>query len=207
MARMKAADRREQLLECAAKCFAEHGYRGTTTAMIAAAAGVHEPTIYRHFKSKQKLFIALIERVGEQVFANWERATRGARTPVEKLQALMYDNPATADPWTARVYRILFHASTEAAEPAIQDAIRQHYERYVRTLAAVVSEAQATGQIRADVPADWLAWQIIHAAVGFAMVRPLEIPSHTSLQFVQGTIRLLIELLTHGVDQKRKTRA
>lgn len=196
MARMKAEERRKQLLASAAKCFAKHGYRGTTTAMIAAEAGVHEPTIYRHFKNKQDLFIALIDRVGDQVFENWQAATRQAGTPVEKLQGLMHDNPATADPWTAGVYRILFHASTEAADPAIQEAIREHYERYVRSLAAVVSEAQAVGQIRSDVPPEWLAWQIIHAAVGFAMVRPLNIPSHANLRFVQETVRLLIELLT-----------
>ncbi|NLE60363.1 MAG: TetR family transcriptional regulator, partial [Planctomycetes bacterium] len=31
MVRMKASDRREQLLKTAAQCFAKYGYRGTTT--------------------------------------------------------------------------------------------------------------------------------------------------------------------------------
>ena len=39
MARMKAEDRRKQLIESAAHCFARYGYRGTTTAKIAAEAG------------------------------------------------------------------------------------------------------------------------------------------------------------------------
>jgi hypothetical protein len=60
----------------------------------------------------------------------------------------------------------------------------------------VISEAQDAGQIRRDVRAEWLAWQIIHAAVGFALVRPLDIASHADLGFVQETIRLLLELLT-----------
>lgn len=196
MARMKAEDRRQQLLESAAKCFAQHGYRGTTTAMIAAEAGISEPIIYRHFKNKQDLFVALIEKVADEVFSNWQKATQNASSPLEKLQVLMYQNPATSDPNTAGVYRLLFHASTETSEPAIQEAIHRHYERYVNSLAAVMSEAQQSGQIRDDVPAEWLAWQIIHAAVGFAMVKPLNIPSHTTMEFAQGTIRLLIELLT-----------
>ena len=200
MARMKAADRRKQLLASAAQCFARYGYRGTTTAKIAAEAGVSEPIIYRHFKTKQDLFIALIDKVGDDVFQNWQEATQQACTPLEKLQVLLYRNPATADPETASVYQLLFHASTEVSEPAIQQAIRDHYERYVRSLASVMSEAQAAGQIRGDVPAEWLAWQIIHAAVGFAMVRPLNIPSHANLEFVQGTIRLLIEVLTRNVN-------
>ena len=196
MARMKAPDRKQQLLESAARCFARHGYRGTTTAMIAAEAGVSEPIIYRHFQNKHELFIALIEQVGDPVVRNWELATANARTPLEKLQNMMYSNPATSDPYTASVYQLLFHASTEISEPAILQAIRDHYERYVRSLASVIKEAQDAGQIRNGVPAEWLTWQIIHAAVGFAMVRPMQIPSHANLQFVQGTIRLLMEVLT-----------
>lgn len=196
MARMKAEDRKEQLLNSAARCFAAYGYRGTTTAMIAAETGVSEPIIYRHFKNKQDLFIALIDRVGDRVFQNWKDATAQTRSPLEKLTSLMYTNPATSDPSTASIYQLLFHASTETAEPAIQQAIRDHYERYLRALASVMSEAQQACQIRNDVPAEWLAWQIIHAAVGFAMVRPLNIPSHANLGFVQGTVQLLMELLT-----------
>lgn len=200
MARMKAPDRRKQLLESAAQCFAQHGYRGTTTAMIASEAGVSEPIIYRHFRNKHDLFIALIEKVGDEVFSNWQRATQGMESPLDKLSILLYQNPATSDPWTAGVYRLLFHASTELAEPAIQEAIRDHYERYVKSLSSVMAEAQRRGEIRNDVPPEWLAWQIIHAAVGFAMIRPLSIPSHASMEFTQGTIRLLLELLTrdHG---------
>lgn len=196
MPRMKAEQRREQLLDSAARCFARSGYRGTTTAAIAAEAGVSEPIIYRHFKNKRDLFIALIEKVADDVFHNWETASRSAKTPLEKLQVLLYRNPATSDPGTRAVYQLLFHASTEVSDPKIHEAIRDHYERYVKALSKVMREAQDAGQLRSDVPAEWLAWQIIHAAVGFAMIRPLEIQSHSNLQFVQGTIKLLIELLT-----------
>jgi TetR/AcrR family transcriptional regulator len=196
MPRLKADERREQLLKSAATCFARYGYRGTTTARIAAEAGVSEPIIYRHFRNKRKLFIALIDRVGEEVFRNWQDATAHAASPLEKLQVLLDRNPATADEWTRGVYQVVFHASTEVSDPDIQQAIRDHYERYVQAIASVMREAQAKGQIRTDVPAEWLTWQIIHAAVGFAMVRPLNIPSHAGLEFVQGTIRLLMEVLT-----------
>lgn len=200
MARMKAEDRRRQLLDSAARCFAKYGYRGTTTARIAAEAGVSEPIIYRHFKNKQELFVALIEKVADDVFQNWTEATAKAKSPLEKLTILLFQNPATSDPKTAGVYQLLFHASTEVSDPTIRDAIRDHYERYVRSLSSVMKEAQEAGQIRDDVPAEWLAWQIIHAAVGFAMVRPLEIPSHRSLAFVHGTIQFLMELLTRHTD-------
>jgi AcrR family transcriptional regulator len=57
---MKREDRKKQLLRIALHVFAEEKYANATTAKIAAAAGVTEPTIYRHFESKKHLFIAVL---------------------------------------------------------------------------------------------------------------------------------------------------
>ena len=46
---------REQLLDAAARIYAEAGYRGATTRRIAAAAGVNEITLFRQFGSKDAL--------------------------------------------------------------------------------------------------------------------------------------------------------
>lgn len=59
--RMRASDRRRQIIETAQRVFAEENYENATTAKIAAAAGITEPTIYMHFKSKMELFIAVLE--------------------------------------------------------------------------------------------------------------------------------------------------
>ena len=45
MPRLKAPQRREQLIEVATKLFARNGYEATTTAAIALAAGVTEPIL------------------------------------------------------------------------------------------------------------------------------------------------------------------
>jgi len=59
--RMRASDRRRQILMTAQRVFAEESYENATTAKIAAAAGITEPTIYMHFKSKMELFMAVLE--------------------------------------------------------------------------------------------------------------------------------------------------
>jgi AcrR family transcriptional regulator len=48
---------REQILAAAAKLYAEHGFRGTTTRAIAEAAGVNEVTLFRIFGSKETLIV------------------------------------------------------------------------------------------------------------------------------------------------------
>jgi AcrR family transcriptional regulator len=54
--------RREEILDQAAKTFAEHGYPRTDVQWIADAVGVSKGTIYRYFASKEKLFLAAVER-------------------------------------------------------------------------------------------------------------------------------------------------
>jgi AcrR family transcriptional regulator len=55
---------RDQLLDAAARVYAETGYRGATTRRIAGEAGVNEITLFRHFGSKDTLLREAITRAG-----------------------------------------------------------------------------------------------------------------------------------------------
>jgi AcrR family transcriptional regulator len=58
---------RDQLLDAAARLYAEAGYRGATTRRIAVQAGVNEITLFRHFGSKDALIREAITRAGPSV--------------------------------------------------------------------------------------------------------------------------------------------
>ncbi|MGE0702579.1 MAG: TetR/AcrR family transcriptional regulator [Vicinamibacterales bacterium] len=53
--------RRQQLIETALHVFATRGFRGATTKAIAEAAGVSEAMIFRHFPTKNDLYLAIIQ--------------------------------------------------------------------------------------------------------------------------------------------------
>jgi AcrR family transcriptional regulator len=59
--RMPSEDRRRQLLEVAIASFAQNGFSGTKTKDIAAAAGVSEAILFRHFASKEDLYHAILD--------------------------------------------------------------------------------------------------------------------------------------------------
>jgi AcrR family transcriptional regulator len=60
--RLPVSERRALIIEAAGRLFGEHGYQATRLDEIAAAAGVTKPILYRHFDSKQALYLALLER-------------------------------------------------------------------------------------------------------------------------------------------------
>ncbi|MES1258802.1 MAG: TetR/AcrR family transcriptional regulator [Acidobacteriota bacterium] len=59
--RMAGEDRRRQLIEVAIDLFSRRGFAGTTTREIAAAAGVTEAIIFRHFTTKQDFYKAILD--------------------------------------------------------------------------------------------------------------------------------------------------
>jgi AcrR family transcriptional regulator len=56
------AGRRDQILEAARACFAEHGYAATTIEQIAVRSGASNGSIYHHFGAKDGILAALYTR-------------------------------------------------------------------------------------------------------------------------------------------------
>jgi TetR/AcrR family transcriptional regulator len=65
--RLKAEERRSQLLCIAKRLFSESGFENTTTRAIAAAAGITEAIIFRHFASKEELYANILDRQADEI--------------------------------------------------------------------------------------------------------------------------------------------
>ena len=59
--RMRAPERRAQLLEVARVAFGRNGFHGVSMEEVAREAGVTKPVLYDHFPSKDALFLALLD--------------------------------------------------------------------------------------------------------------------------------------------------
>jgi len=55
------AKRKEEILTASMKVFARYGYQETEVEKIARLAGLGKGTVYRHFKSKENLFLSTLE--------------------------------------------------------------------------------------------------------------------------------------------------
>ena len=59
--RMKADERRQEIIRAAMEVFARNGFGGSTTREIAENAGISEAMIYSHFRNKEDLYTAIID--------------------------------------------------------------------------------------------------------------------------------------------------
>lgn len=186
MARLKAPQRREQLIEVATKLFAERGYESTTTKEIARAAGVTEPILYRHFASKQELFVAIVRAMSEQTLKHWRDLIEGIEDPAEQIRRVTAEFPehireladayrvihgalATAGHWQNQIAQ-----SRDAAERArnqeVLDVMREHYAQIEEFFAGIVIEGQKAGTFHRKMDPRVPAWQLINMGIGYAMI-------------------------------------
>jgi TetR/AcrR family transcriptional regulator len=162
--RLPASERRAAVLDTACRVFARCSYRGATTAEIAREAGVTEPILYRHFESKQALYLACIDEAWRRVRKAWEEAVAAEPDPHAWTQAM-----ATAffefRKQRSAVASLWLHALTESGDdPELRKFLRRHLREVHEFVADVVRRCQAAGAVPADRDARAEAW--IFVAVG-----------------------------------------
>jgi AcrR family transcriptional regulator len=140
---------RERLLDAAAETFSSDGIQGATTREIARRAGVNEVTLFRHFKSKEQLLRAVLERglAAEAALidehSSWKE---NLRESMEKYARHYYSHLEKKQGF-ARAFLAEGHVLPKSMQTMIADVIRPVRERLV----SILSDAQKAGVIRGDL--------------------------------------------------------
>src|SRR5260221_13120891 len=120
-ARMDGEDRRRQLIEVAIDLFSQRGFAGTTTKEIAAAAGVTEAIIFRHFATKQDFYKAILDyKCGGEGAKDWMLETQAFmdRNDDEGLFRFLISTILQFYRHEPQFERLLIHAALEGHELA-----------------------------------------------------------------------------------------
>ncbi|HZN63414.1 MAG TPA: TetR/AcrR family transcriptional regulator [Planctomycetota bacterium] len=150
--RLPTPERREQIVATAMRCFAERGFEGTTTRMLARAAGVSEGLIFRHFPTKRSLYRAIIARriaEGPGGLMPAEAAERGDDRAVLSSIASTLVARVGKDP---SFMRLMFFSALEGA-PLSRMFYQARVRRVRRFLAAYLERRMKEGALRAADPA------------------------------------------------------
>lgn len=154
--RLTGDERRDKILDAARTVFAQRGYHGASTADIAAAAGCSEPMLYKHFASKQGLFVAALQQGGMAVKAKVMEAVGNADHPMRAMAEV--SSELLTDPRWGELMRMRALAVTMADDPEIGAALRSSMQHHSATMAGVARQAQAQDQVRHDVDAEMIGW-------------------------------------------------
>jgi AcrR family transcriptional regulator len=118
-----------QILEAAARVFAQKGYHAATTKEIAAQAGVSEGTIYNYFRSKEDLLLSIPRLISETTLL--PPLSQMLTTPItsgeeeEKLLTTVLDNALQTLQGNVDFLKVLFSALPTMDEETLEEYLRR----------------------------------------------------------------------------------
>lgn len=183
---------RAALVEAATTLFAEYGYSATSVQQITGSAGINKAMLYYYFASKEDLYGVILE----EGISAFDRAVASAENDGPEIRNRLknllttYLSVVAEQPDLARV---VYREALGVGESARQ-TVADHFRKSVERLAALLSEAQAAGELRGDVEPTLSAYSLFGMANMFISRvvvnrRELDVPAlveHISDVFFKG---------------------
>ncbi|MED5053477.1 TetR family transcriptional regulator [Anoxybacillus sp. UARK-01] len=201
---VKLSDKQAKILEAAIEMFAEKGYAATSTSEIAKRAGVAEGTIFRHYKTKKELLMAIVtptimkiaapflakefvKEVFESQYSSYE----------DFIRALMNNRYEFVKKYLPMI-RIFWQET--AFHSDIKEQIQTVFmENIYGKFKRVIDHFQQKGEL-ADLPTNTIIRMTITTIVGFLLTRFILLPN---LQWDdEQEMERTIQMLMHGLKKE-----
>jgi AcrR family transcriptional regulator len=161
------------LITTAMDLFASYGYRGTSLARIARAAGVTKGALYWHFADKEQFFLAVADRV----LREWSEAIVQLRkaTTIEEFRAEfmeLFEVSAVLNeknPWVSRLLLIITLESHKISSRVLR-AMRRANNAQFENLRQIVARGQELGALDRELDVDWASTQIWSSMIGLQLL-------------------------------------
>lgn len=128
MATLKKTNRKEDILQALAAMLQSHAGQRITTAALAAAVGVSEAALYRHFPSKARMFEGLIDFIEDTLLSRINAILQEHKLTEQRIELIMQlllifceRNPG--------ICRILTGDALQGEQERLQERISALYEK------------------------------------------------------------------------------
>ncbi len=161
--------RRQQIAEAALSLVAERGLGQLNIAAVARRVGLVPSGIYRHFKSKDEIVLAVLDRIEARMLANVRAACEETPDPIERLRSLLMRHIRMIREGRA-VPRIIFSDDLHGGHPEHKVRAGRLVEGYLRQIGQFVRDGQEHGTIRPELDPRTLALLFLGIVVPAAIL-------------------------------------
>ncbi len=170
----KQAHTRACLMQSAAKVFARRGLQQASIDEVAEDAGFTKGAFYANFKSKEELFLAMLDERFTQRIEGIERVIAGEGSTAEKARRAG-DNFVQGLSADREWERLFFEFSAYAVrdEDFREELVTRYRTMRDRMAAALEAHSDGLGK-EATLPSDQVALMVSVMANGFALEKLLE---------------------------------
>ena len=179
--RLPSRERRQAIVTAVQGAFADKGFDGTTTRELARAAGVSEALLYKHFPSKESLYVAMLEACADgPIAAEFTRVLAlppSTSTLVVLVHFLTSHFVLCEDLQKTTMHRLALRSLLEDAE-FVRLGAKQFGASWIRKVEACIAAAVKAGDLKATpVRRDLRAWFVHHLAFALMLHLQPKIPA------------------------------
>lgn len=148
--RLSADERQQEIVRVAMELAARQGVDEVTTQDMAQAMNLTQGAIFRHFPTKDAIWLAAMRWVREQLMKVVEKAARGAVDPLDALERMFFAHLAFIGKHPA-IPRLVFFDQLQRKNPELKRLIQEIMTGYEARIATLLAEAKNAGLVRADL--------------------------------------------------------
>lgn len=159
MAIAQKQDRKDQVLQIAAKQFSERGYHGTSMQHLARDLGILRGSIYAHIDSKEAILFEIVDAGATRFLERMTAVNQAPGSPAEKLRAAIEAHITTvAEHLEAST---VFLNDWRHLSPKPRKAIEQKRDLYESLVEEIIQDGVRSGAFRKDLPVRFAALLIL----------------------------------------------
>jgi TetR/AcrR family transcriptional regulator len=166
--RKSSDERREEIIQAVLELAAEQGVKQVTTQAIADRVGIAQPTVFRHFKTRDAILRAALEWISKGLMAVLTPLLSG-RGPADVRLRQLLTRQLQFISQRRGLPRLLFSERLHLEDPELKAVVVRIMESYRSRVSALLSEGVGQGCFRDDLDADETAALIVALIQGLVM--------------------------------------
>lgn len=166
--RKPTAQRREEIVQSALKLAADNSVKKITSQAIAERVGIAQPTIFRHFKTLDAIFVAAIEWVAGGLFKSLEGTIRTDEPADVRLHRLL-ERQLDHISRHPGIPRLLFSERLQAESPLLKTVAQKVMGEYSQLLTRLLAEGVESGCFGKDVDPEVTARMVTATVQGLVL--------------------------------------
>ncbi len=160
----EAEERKNEILDVAERLFGSKGFDNTSTNDILNEIGIARGTLYYHFKSKEDILDAMIDRTIGRLAAGARSLANQQELPVLQRLAMMIQALNISGEWGDKLMEQLHKPQNALMHQKMQDRLLAEMNPL---LTALIEEGIAQGICRTDYPAEVAEMTFLYANTAF----------------------------------------
>jgi AcrR family transcriptional regulator len=151
--RMSAEARRAELVEAAGRAIVAHGVGGFRVRDVADEAGVSQPLVSNHFRSREELVREAFVQADERATAVISERSASAANALDALRVeLLLCLDDQGDPVVAQAWRLWQELWTHGmVTPELRDVIAERQAAWIARIEHLITRGEEDGSVRAGV--------------------------------------------------------